>query len=98
MAASHEITCVNKSDRQNPHERITHVGGKTDAENGGGAWKITQEQAIQGIESRNWSFYVQRNGRRVNVIVAKSRYGNKYLKTEADGEQPNNLLSLPECP
>ena len=22
----------------------------------------------------------------------------KYLKTESDGEQPNNLLSLPECP
>jgi len=27
-----------------------------------------------------------------------SRFGNKYLKTVADGEQPNNLLSLPECP
>ncbi len=30
--------------------------------------------------------------------VETSRYGNKYLKTEADGEQPDNLLSLPECP
>jgi hypothetical protein len=29
---------------------------------------------------------------------AFSRFGNKYLKTEADGEQENNLLSLPECP
>lgn len=33
----------------------------------------------------------------VSVIVAVSRFGNKYLKTEADGEHPNNLLSLPEC-
>jgi hypothetical protein len=32
------------------------------------------------------------------VIVAVSRLGHKYLKTEADGEQPDNLLSLPECP
>ena len=45
-----------------------------------------------------WSFYVAVGGRSVWVIVAKSAYGNKYLKTEADGEQPNNLLSLPECP
>ncbi|MDD3927909.1 MAG: DUF3892 domain-containing protein, partial [bacterium] len=27
-----------------------------------------------------------------------SASGNKYLKTQNDGEQPNNLLSLPECP
>jgi len=24
--------------------------------------------------------------------------GREYLKTEADGYEPNNLLSLPECP
>jgi Protein of unknown function (DUF3892) len=30
------------------------------------------------------------------VIVALSRYGNKYLKTVADGDAPNNLLALPE--
>lgn len=98
MAAAHEITCINKSDRQNAHERITHVGGKTGAKNGGGPWNITQEEAIKGIENGTWAFYVARNGSRVNVIVSTSRYGNKYLKTTADGEQPNNLLSLPECP
>lgn len=42
-----------------------------------------------------WSFYVSRGGSIVNVIVATSRFGHKYLKTEADGEQPNNLLSAP---
>ena len=94
----HEITCINKSDRPNPHERITHIGGRTGAEQTGGAWKITQQSAIEGIESGKWSFYVSKAGRRVNVIVAISRFGNKYLKTEADGEEPNNLLSLPECP
>ena len=41
--------------------------------------------------------FVQVRGQMVNVIVAVSRYGNKYLKTVADGEQPNNLLSLYEC-
>jgi len=61
-------------------------------------WKISQERAIQGIESGEWSFYVSRGGRTVDVIVATSRYGHKYIKTVADGEQPDNLLSLPECP
>ena len=32
------------------------------------------------------------------MIVAKSRWGHKYLKTDSDGEQPDNLLALPECP
>jgi hypothetical protein len=95
MAASHEVKCVNKSDRPNPHERITHIGGV--GSNGAG-WKITQEAAIAGIERGEWAFYVNRGGRTVNVIVATSRYGHKYLKTVADGEQPDNLLSLPECP
>ena len=90
-----EVKCINKSDRDNPHERIINIGG---VNSDGTRWKITQQRAIDGIESGKWQFYVSVNRQRVNVIVAVSRYGNKYLKTEADGEQPNNLLSLPECP
>ena len=90
-----EVKCINKSDRDNPHERIINIGGINP---NGNRWKLTQQEAIQGIESGKWQFYVSVSGRRVNVIVAVSRYGNKYIKTEADGDQPNNLLSLPECP
>lgn len=32
------------------------------------------------------------------LVVAVSRNGNKYVKTQNDGDQPNNLLKLPECP
>jgi hypothetical protein len=89
-----QIKCINKSDRMNPHERITHVGGFSDKQ-----WKITQQEAIDYIERGEWKFWVKPpHGDSVWVVVAVSRYGNKYLKTEPDGEMPNNLLSLPECP
>lgn len=95
MASRHEVLCVNKSDRYNPHERITHIGGKNSEVE---RWRLTQEAAIEGIESGKWSFYVRKAGQTVDVVVAKSQYGHKYLKTVADGVQPDNLLSLPECP
>ena len=94
MADLIQIQCIQKSDRQNPHERILSIGGF----HNGQLWKLTQEQTIAGIDSGKWSFYVSVAGRTVAVVVAVSRFGNRYLKTEADGEQPNNLLSLPECP
>lgn len=89
------VECINKSDRYNPHERIISIGGTNPD---GKRWKLSEQDAIAGIESGKWQFYVNVGGNSVSVIVAKSALGHKYLKTVADGEHPNNLLSLPECP
>jgi hypothetical protein len=93
MATRLRIRCINKSDRYNPYERITHVGGGTP----GNRWRQTQEQTIREIENNEYGYYVEEDGKSVDVIVA-THSGNKYLKTKADGVQPDNLLSLPECP
>ncbi len=95
MANTQTIRCINKDDRENPYERITHVGGKNPD---GGPWKQTQEQTIRDINNGDWVFYVGEGKDRVKVVVAISPYDNEYIKTEADGQEPNNLLSLPECP
>lgn len=96
MAVSVQVHCINKSDRYNAHERIINIGG---VRPDGVRWKRSQPQAIQDIEAGTYAYYVAVSGQKIVwLVVAVSAWGNKYLKTEADGDQPNNLLALPECP
>jgi hypothetical protein len=96
MAKSVRISCINKTDRTNPHERISNIGG-VNAD--GTRWKMTESAAIASIETGQYAFYVEQPvGHRVDVVVATSAFGHKYLKTKPDGERPDNLLALPECP
>ena len=87
-----QIKCINKNPREDRYHAITHIGGYVTSQ-----WKLTLNDAIGMIERREWSFYTMANGHRADVIVA-SRFGRKYLKTTADYDTPDNLLSLPECP
>ncbi len=94
MAADVRVSCINKRQHQNPHERIQNIGGINPD---GRRWKITEQEAINGIKAGTWRFYVNVQNKGVWVIIA-IHLGREYLKTEADGVTPNNLLSLPECP
>jgi hypothetical protein len=58
---------------------------------------MSEDEAIASIEQDRYAFFVSRGGSTVDVVIATSAYGNKYLKTVADGQQPDNLLALPEC-
>lgn len=96
MPSQVRVSCINKTDRMNPHERIQNIGG---VNSDGTRWKLSETAAIAGMKQGKWEFYVERPvGHPVNVVIAVSPYGNEYLKTEADGEHPDNLLALPECP
>ena len=77
------------------HEKKDSIGGATGSKSGG-PWCIKRDAAIKGIENGTWRFWTSVNGNSVWVIIA-TRNGKKYLKTEADGAEPNNLLSLPRC-
>src|SRR5580693_7041621 len=96
MATRVRIECINKTDRTNAHERIASFGGKNAD---GSRWRLTQDEAVAGVRRGKYAFYVERPaGHAVDVVIAQSPYGHEYLKTVPDGEHPNNLLALPECP
>jgi Protein of unknown function (DUF3892) len=89
-----QVSCIDKRQHYNPHERILAIGGRNPD---GTRWKLSEAEAIRDIKLGKYSFYVSVNGRTVNVIIAVHE-GREYLKTEADGYAPDNLLSLPDCP
>ena len=92
----HEITCIQKTDRGEVHEKVRTVGGIDPTD--GKRWKLSQGEAIMAIETGKMRFYVMVSGKSVLVVVGSSPWGNKYLKSASDREQPNTLLNLPECP
>jgi Protein of unknown function (DUF3892) len=84
------ITCV----RVSSEGRIAEIGG-TEAD--GLTWRLPLESAVARMQ-RGHEFFVERpEGDRVAVEIAVSALGRRYLKTEADGDEPNNLLALPRC-
>lgn len=91
MPVKLQITCIDKSSSQDPAHRILSI-------HGGGSehrWTVSQEDAISGIERNDWEFYIYREGKIVNIVVAE-RDGEKYLTASCDANQPDFLLNLPE--
>ena len=94
MAEPPPICCVGKTAFMNHHQRLRLVGGVNPD---GSRWKMTEADAIAGIEAGRWRFYIAYEGREWDIVVTLSKYGRKYIKTAADRLQPDSLLTLPEC-
>jgi len=94
MPPRYRICCIKRSDRLNHDRRIRSFGGVNPD---GARWTIGEAALIAGIEEGRWRFYVVRDGADLDLIVATSKYGNKYIKTAEDGLHPETLLALPEC-
>lgn len=58
----------------------------------------TRAELVAWIENEKGQIYVKGpSGDRAEVGVVTPSYGEKYLRTHADGEWNNNLLSLPNA-
>lgn len=88
------IQCV----RRPPRGVLAGLAGVGGLMPSGRRWYLTVRQALEEIE-RGQSFYVEEpTGDRVEVMVDQTLRGKRFLRTVADGDKPNNLLSLPSCP
>lgn len=89
-----QITCIVKPHPQSLHEHITHVG------NPAAQWIWPREKVIESIDSNTNTFYVldPASGRKAYVGVVREAGKQPYLRTHADGQWNNNLLSLNQCP
>lgn len=89
------ITGVLRREGGSPQLRIRAVGG---VRPDGSAWRMDVAEVVKAIE-RGERFYVEApSGDPVDVLVAHTAEGRAYLRTRADGDEPNNLLALPELP
>ncbi len=88
------VTCITKPHPQSPHEHITHLG------NPAAGWKWTREEVIASIDAGSNTFFVTdpNNGKRSDVGVVRIAGKASYVRTHADGDWNNNLLSLNQCP
>lgn len=91
--ADAQVKCIVKPNPQSPHEHITHLGNP-------GSWIWTREQVIESIENKSNTFFVldPATGRRADIGVVRESGKLPYLRTYADGQWNNNLLSLNQCP
>lgn len=85
--ASNRISCTNKSGG-----RISEVGGITR----GTRWRLSADRVIT-LMQEGFRFHVEQPAGDVVRVMVAFRDGKSFLKTVADGDEPNNLLRLPEC-
>jgi hypothetical protein len=94
-AGVYRITEVTTAENDGRQGRITRVSG---TRSDGLRWQYSTGEVIDAIR-RGASFFVEEPaGDRVEVVVAHSDTGRRYLRTTADGDVPNNLLALPRLP
>ena len=90
------ITCINKDGgyHENPYVAISHLNWVNES---GKVGRSTREAMYVFVEEQGGHAYVQSGGSRARLAGAVSPRGTRYVKTEANSVEHDNLLKLPEC-
>jgi len=83
-----QVTCINKTPRDDTHHGIVFLGGV--------GFKYTRQQVVDFINQGIHTFHTKVNGVRAEIGVNGTR-PNQWVQTYADNRWNNNLLALPEC-
>jgi len=89
------ITHVSRRSHGAPQHRILAVGGTLPD---GTAWRMPTSEAVAAIRRGERFFVDHPVGDTVDVEIGRTKEGHHYLRSVADSDLPNNLLSLPELP
>ena len=88
----YRVSCTQK------HEKHEHIISLRCHSTSNSIHQFTEAEVIDRIEKGGDTFYAERPSGHVAEIVVVEREGEKYLRTRPDGEKPNNLDWLPDCP
>jgi hypothetical protein len=89
MAVVLKIKWVDQTDQSDPCERIRRIGGATREIQ----WTHTQAEAIRFIEYGLFAYFIEKDARALELRIARTADGGKYLTTrDGDGQV---LLGLP---
>ncbi len=93
MASKHTINLAKRLLDKDGKEKVTHIGGIL---NNGIEWVISHDEAVEGIRSGRFEYYMQL-GEAVpeKLVIGKSVYGDTFIKSELDRYEPLRLLKLP---
>jgi len=90
MAMLLKVNWVDLSDQDDPYQRVKNIGGTSRKLE----WQHTRDQAIRFLDQDEFCYYMEDNGRVLKLKVGLDPNGAKFLKTDADADQPQLLLSL----
>jgi hypothetical protein len=85
------VSFAQKAYSFDPHECIELIGGINSDKS---RWKLSQQAAINAIESGTDEFFVVTKDRTVKVAVV-TLAGQKYLRASAGDKAADSLLTLP---
>ncbi len=89
-----KVEWVGHAEAVDGSRRVAFIGGNW----AGSRWRHTAENAVIYIDGKSFSYYIQNQGRPMNIIVAINGNGAKHLATREDTVLLKYLMDMPEPP
>jgi len=90
-----QILCVKKENQGALNGQLTHIGGVNGT---GDRWVLSVKDAILGINSQQWGFYINDKLEEIPVHIFSLDEFEKSLLAKKEGSLHNLLEDFLECP